>query len=327
MTSTPTALPDTMRALRFAQFGTPAEVLNIEHIPLPPATPGESIVRVDAAGINPSDVAMVGGRFGSDLPMTPGRDFAGVVVSGPRTSEKVWGSGAGFGVTRQGVHAEYVAVPDAWLLPKPAKLSMSEAAAVGLPYCTAWWGVVKVGSIAPGQTLLIVGGSGAVGQAAADIATWKGAKVIVADQHSPSSLVPYVSTDRDGFEEEVRRMAPSGGVDLVLDMVGGPILAPALTTLRDTGHYVLMASTGGPEATLDTPTFYRRRLSLTGVNMSVASGMDLRDILEELTPGFETGALNAPTTRAWPLDEAKSAFETVRSGSGGVKQLLLPGEG
>jgi NADPH:quinone reductase-like Zn-dependent oxidoreductase len=88
-----------------------------------------------------------------------------------------------------------------------------------------------------------------------------------------------------------------------------------------------MASTGGPEATLDTPTFYRRRLSLTGVNMSVASGMDLRDILEELTPGFETGALNAPTTRAWPLDEAKSAFETVRSGSGGVKQLLLPGEG
>jgi NADPH:quinone reductase-like Zn-dependent oxidoreductase len=108
-------------------------------------------------------------------------------------------------------------------------------------------------------------------------------------------------------------------------MVGGPLLGPALTSLREAGHYVLMASPGGTEATLDAAAFYRRRLRLTGVNMTAVSGTDVRDILDELTPGFETGALHAPTTRAWPLDEAKGAFEAVAVGSDGIKQILLPG--
>jgi NADPH2:quinone reductase len=326
MTTQPTALPESMRALRFAQFGTPAEVLTNAHVPLPPVTPGESLVRVEAAGINPSDIAMVAGRFGSELPATPGRDFAGVVVAGPRAGEEVWGSGVGFGVTRPGTDAEYVAVPDAWLSRKPATLSMGEAAAVPLPYCIAWLAVVKTGAIAAGQAVLIVGGSGAVGQAATDIAMWKGAKVIVADQVRPSPSVPYVSTAENSFEADVLRMTQPDGVDLVLDMVGGPLLGPALTTLREAGHYVLIASPGGTDATLDAAAFYRRRLRLTGVNMTAVSGPQVRDILDELTPGFETGALSAPTTRAWPLTEAKSAFEAVAAGSDGSKQILLPGE-
>jgi NADPH:quinone reductase len=327
VTTHPTVLPNSMRALRFAQFGPPAEVLTTAHVPLPPLAVGESMVHVHAAGINPSDVAMVAGLFGSELPATPGRDFAGVVVSGPRTGQEVWGSGVGFGVTRPGTDAEYVPVPDAWLSRKPATLSMSEAAAVPLAYCVAWWALVKTGCISPGQSLLIVGGSGSVGQAAADIATWKGATVIVADRNRPSSAVPYVSTEQDGFAEEVRGMTQPGGVDLVLDMVGGPLLGPALTSLRGAGHYLLMGSPGGAEATLDAEAFFRRRLRLTGVAMAGVSGTDVRDILDELTPGFESGALSAPRTRAWPLAEATGAFEIVRAGSEGVKQVLLPGEG
>jgi NADPH:quinone reductase len=326
MTTPRTLLPESMRALRFAQFGSPAEALTIEHIPLPPLAAAESMVLVHAAGINPSDIAMVAGRFGSQLPTTPGRDFAGVVVCGPRTGEEVWGSGVGFGVTRPGTHAEYVAVPDAWLARKPATLSMVEAAAVALPYCIAWSALVRTGTITAGQTLLIVGGSGAVGQAATDIARWKGAKVIVADRNRPSLSVPYVSTAGKRFEEDVLRMTQPDGVDLVLDMVGGPLLGPALTTLREAGHYVLIASPGGAAATLDAAAFYRRRLRLTGVNMTALSGPQVRDILDELTPGFETGALRAPTTRARPLTEAKSAFEAVAAGSDGIKQVLLPGE-
>jgi NADPH:quinone reductase-like Zn-dependent oxidoreductase len=121
-------------------------------------------------------------------------------------------------------------------------------------------------------------------------------------------------------------MAGSGGVDLVLDMVGGPLLGPALTTLHDAGDYLLMASPGGAEATLDAAAFYRRRLRLTGVNMTAVGATAVRDILDNLAPGFETGALHPPTTRAWPLAEAKSAFEAVAAGTDGVKQILLPGE-
>jgi NADPH:quinone reductase len=326
MNADPMPLPGTMRALRFTQFGTPAQALTSADVPVPPVTAAESVVRVHAAGINPSDIAMVAGRFGSELPATPGRDFAGVVVSGPRAGEEVWGSGPGFGVTRPGAHAEYVSVPDAWLSPKPARLSMSEAAAVTLPYCTAWQAVVKAGGLAAGQTLLIVGGSGAVGQAAASIAAWKGAKVIVADRHRPSSAVPYVSTEQDGFEENVMQMSESRGVDLVLDMVAGPLFGRAMTTLRDAGHYVLIASPGEAEATLDTAAFYRRGLRLTGVGMGAVSGPDVRDILNELTPGFETGSLTVPATREWPLAEAISAYEAVAAGTRGIKQILLPRE-
>ena len=112
--------------------------------------------------------------------------------------------------------------------------------------------------IAAGQTVLIIGGSGAVGQAATDIARWKGAKVVVADRNRPALSVPYVSTAGNRFEEDVLRMTPPDGVDLVLDMVGGPLLGPALTTLREAGHYVLIASPGGAAATLDAAAFYRR---------------------------------------------------------------------
>jgi NADPH:quinone reductase-like Zn-dependent oxidoreductase len=203
---------------------------------------------------------------------------------------------------------------------------MSEAAAVALPYCTAWWAVVKTGSLSAGQTLLIVGGSGAVGQAAADIAVWKGAGVIVADRNPPLSSVPYVSTEQDGLEESVRQMTGSRGVDMILDMVGGPLLGPAMNTLRDNGHYLLMASPGGAVATLDSLAFYRRRLRLTGVGMNAASGQDVRDILDELAPGFEAGSLTAPVTREWPLAEAIGAYEAVAAGTRGVKQILLPRE-
>jgi NADPH:quinone reductase-like Zn-dependent oxidoreductase len=103
-----------MRALRFTEFGTRAEALASAQVALPPVTPDESLVQVHAAGINPSDVAAVAGRFGSELPAIPGRDFAGVVVPGPRAGEEVWGTGAGFGVTRPGAYAEYVAVPAAF---------------------------------------------------------------------------------------------------------------------------------------------------------------------------------------------------------------------
>jgi NADPH:quinone reductase-like Zn-dependent oxidoreductase len=203
---------------------------------------------------------------------------------------------------------------------------MGEAAAVALPYCIAWSALVKTGAIRAGQTLLIVGGSGAVGQAATNIARWKGANVIVADRNRPSPSVPYVSTADDRFEADVSRLTRADGVDLVLDMVGGPLLGPALTTLSEAGHYILIASPGGAAATLDAAAFYRRRLRLSGVNMTALSGPEVRDILDELTPGFETGALSAPTTRAWPLSEAKSAFEAVAAGSDGIKQILLPGE-
>src|ERR1700733_11093851 len=171
-----------MKALRFAEFGPPS-VLRIEEIGIPEPGLGEALVQVKAAAINPSDIGDVAGRFKSTtLPRTPGRDFAGVVVKGqhPEGAE-VWGSSPDLGIVRDGSHAEYVVVPAETLSLKPKSLSMAQAAAIGIPYITAWASLVNAAQIQPGETILIVGARGAVGQAATQIANWKKARVIGAD--------------------------------------------------------------------------------------------------------------------------------------------------
>src|ERR1700685_577784 len=131
--------PGLVKALRFAEFGSPS-VLRIEEVPIPEPGEGEALLRVKAAGINPSDIGNVAGRFKkTTLPRTPGRDFAGVVVKGKQyEGEETWGTAPKLGIVRDGSHAEYVVVPVETLSLKPKSLSMAEAAAIGVPYITAW---------------------------------------------------------------------------------------------------------------------------------------------------------------------------------------------
>src|SRR5271156_917284 len=109
-----------MKSLRFIEFGPPS-VLRIEEIPIPKPGPGEALVRVKAAAINPSDLGNVAGRFKkTTLPRTPGRDFAGIVAKGTdHEGEEVWGSSPTLGIVSDGSHAEYVIVPAETLAPKP----------------------------------------------------------------------------------------------------------------------------------------------------------------------------------------------------------------
>ena len=118
-----------MRALRFNQFGEPA-VLHVADLPDPVGTAQEAVIRVEAASVNPSDVKNVaGGMDWTVLPRTPGRDFAGVVVSGPPEwhGAAVWGTGGDVGFTRDGSHAELMSVPVQALVRKPERLSFARA--------------------------------------------------------------------------------------------------------------------------------------------------------------------------------------------------------
>src|SRR5271167_620723 len=171
----------TMKALRFEKYGPPS-VLSIQQLQVPALKTGEALVELHASAINPSDVKNIAGVFKASLPRIPGRDYAGVVVAGDGWKGKeVWGSGAGFGVSRDGTHAQYVVVGSDGLSEKPSNLSMEEASAVGVPYLAAWSGLVDAAKIQSGETVLVTGALGAVGRAAIQIAHWKKAKVIGAD--------------------------------------------------------------------------------------------------------------------------------------------------
>src|ERR1700683_2418672 len=248
-----------MRSLRFTEFGPPS-VLRIEEVAIPEPGEGEALVQVKAAGINPSDIGDVAGRFkNTTLPRTPGRDFAGIVVKGKRPEgAEVWGSCPDLGSDRDGAHAEYVVVPAETLSLKPKSLSMAQAAAIGTPYITAWASVVNAAQIQPGETILIVGAAGAVGQAATQIANWKKARVIGADMRSDPipGVQSVIDTKTENLRERVMQLTAGKGVAVVFDTVGGPMFEPALRSLAFGGRQVAIASPGHPQVTFNLTDFY-----------------------------------------------------------------------
>jgi NADPH:quinone reductase len=180
-----------MRAIRFEAFGDPS-VLQAVEVPAPVADEKTSVVRVMAASINPSDLKNVAGAMSqTTLPRIPGRDFAGVVEAGPSDwiGAEVWGTGGDVGFTRDGTHAELIAIPVASLRRKPRTLSFDEAAAAGVNYMAAWCGIEAAG-LKAGETVLLIGAGGGVGSAAAQIARRLGARVIGVERSAPRPDAP-----------------------------------------------------------------------------------------------------------------------------------------
>jgi len=312
-----------MKALRFAQYGPPS-VLSIGQLDTPQPGRGESLMQIHAAAVNPSDVKNVAGAFKTPLPRTPGRDYAGTVVAGEGKGREVWGSGPGFGVERDGSHAEFVVVSSAWLSDKPPHLSMEEAATVGVPFVVAWNGLVQEGAVKAGETILVTGALGAVGRAVTQIAHWKGARVIGADiAERPCECDVYINAKTQDLVAEVKAATGNHGVDLVYDAVGGPMFEQCLKSLRVLGRQIVMASVGVRRVSFDLIDFYHGRLRLIGVDSLQLIGEEIAAIMDAIRPGFECGALKPFEAKSWPLDEAMGAYTAVEKGSP-VKQLLIP---
>jgi NADPH:quinone reductase len=316
----------TMKALRFEKYGPPS-VLSIQQLQVPDLEPGQALVELHASAINPSDVKNVAGVFKASLPRVPGRDYAGVVVAGDGWKGKdVWGSGAGFGVSRDGTHAQYVVVSSDGLSEKPAHLSMEEASAVGVPYLAAWSGLVDAASIEAGETVLITGALGAVGRAATQIAHWKKAKVIGADISDKSSDVDIlINTKARELAVEVKALTNGRGVDLVFDAVGGPMFEPCLKSLRLGGRQVAITSIGDGRVEFSLVDFYHNLLRLIGVDTLKLTGPAIAKIMDELRTGFEGGYLRVSPVQSWSLDQAIDAYTAVGKGMTLDKHVFLPG--
>jgi len=314
-----------MKSLRFAEFGPPS-VLRIEEVPVLEPGEGEALVRVKAAGINPSDIGNVAGRFKSTtLPRTPGRDFAGIVVKGNKhEGEEVWGSAPKLGIVRDGSHAEYVVVPEETLSPKPKTLSMAQAASVGIPYITAWASLVSAAQIKADETILIVGAAGAVGQAATQIANWKKARVIGAALTSDPipGTQSVINTKTEDLRDRALELTAGKGVDVVLDTVGGPMFEPCLRSLAFGGRHVAIVSRENPRVSFNLTDFYHNFSRLLGVDSYGLTTLQIAEIAHELCAGFESGALKPPPIEIVPFEKAVDAYSRMAAGQAGAKQVL-----
>ena len=315
-----------MRAVRFDRFGPPAEVLSVADVPWPDRAGGDVLVRVAAAGVNPSDVKNVGGSMHhlTTLPRTPGRDFAGTVVDGPGelNGTDVFGTGGDLGFTRDGTHAEFVAVPAAAVVAKPAWWSMPQAAAAGVTFVTAAAALTSV-NFAAADTVLVTGATGGVGSAAVQVARWCGARVIAAVRRPEQAdgvraigATEVVIVGERPLAEAVRALTSGAGVSVVVDTVGGPLFEPALASLADRGRMAVMTASVGPgTVALDVLSFYRRQLRLVGVNTLSLDSAACAGALRSLSAGFADGQLQPPgDLRVMPLAEAAAAYAAVGGG-------------
>jgi NADPH2:quinone reductase len=322
-----------MRAIRFERFGDPS-VLEVVEMAAPVADENMALVRVMAASINPSDVKNVAGAMKQTiLPRIPGRDFAGVVEAGPAAwiGAEIWGTGGDTGFTRDGTHAELIAVPVASLRRKPDTLNFDQAGSVGVNFLAAWCGL-EAADLKAGETVLLIGAGGGVGSAAGQIAHRLGARVIGAERHAPHPDAPIhgiaetLILGAQDLPAEVRVATGGKGADVVFDLVGGIMFRSAVNSLALRGRLVEIAVTGGREVSFDLADFYHNESRLFGVDTLKRDLTASAEILDALAPGFVAGDYHAaPIAETCGLAEAREAYRKVAAGTAG-RIVLRPQE-
>ncbi len=284
--------------------------------------PSDVVVEIKAAGINPSDVKAATGLMSyAVFPRTPGRDFAGVVIDGPPQwlGHDVFGSSGDLGIRRDGTHATHLVIETAALVEKPASISMEEAAGIGVPFVTAIEGFRRAGMPRPQETVLIMGLNGKVGQAAAQLATWRGAKVIgvvrkgeayEGHANEPVEVINSATTD---VAARVRELTGGKGVDIVFNTVGDPYFQAAHKSLALAGRQILIAAVH-PVVEFNILEFYRGRHTYVGVDTLAFSSVASGDLLRGVLPGFASGHLKPyPISyhAIYSLSDAKAAYLAV----------------
>jgi NADPH2:quinone reductase len=290
----------------------------------PAAKPGFAVVRVGAAAVNPSDVkASLGLMPQAAWPRTPGRDFAGVVVAGPTewVGREVYGSGGDIGITRDGSHARFLLLPVAALHARPRSISMDEAGAVGVPFVTAYEGFRRSGMPQSGQTVLVLGANGKVGQAAVQLAAQGGARVIAVQRRAgpfegfACEPVDVVDAGAGDVAARVRELTSGRGADIVYNTVGSAYFEAGNKAMAKGATQIFIA-THDRAVPFDIFAFYRGMHTYVGIDSLALDCVAATAQLDAMREGFERGTLKPfPVARAFTLDEAADAYRLVLSGS------------
>jgi len=322
-----------MRALKFYQTGS-LDDLRIEEVSPPNPAAGEVLVQVKAAAVNPSDIKNVQGKMHeTTVPRIPGRDFAGTVVQGPGEvlGQSVFGSGGNLGFGRDGSHAEFVAIPGTAVLPLPRNLSFEQGAAMGVAYITAWAALVNAAKLQAGETVLILGATGAVGSAAARIAHKFGARVIgtvrTASDIPLASFVPvndWIDLQTTDLASGTRKLTDGRGADVVFDLVGGAMFEKCLAALAWRGRQVAISSSPEPRVSFNLVDFYHNESRLLGVDSLKLSFEETAEILRQLTPGIESGIFPPPAVEIFSLEEGPRLYRDVAESKVKGKPILVP---
>lgn len=327
-----------MQAVAISKPGGP-EVLELVTRPVPAPRAGEVLLRVAAAGVNRPDAAQRLGRYAPppDADPLPGLEVAGEIVALGEDAYRFRIDDRVMALAHGGGYAEYCRVHESHCLPVPAGLSAAMAAAVPETFFTVHYNVFMRARLARGETLLVHGGSSGIGTTAIQLARARGATVVTTagsdekcrfcERLGATHAINYRATD---WQDALCERLGDHGVDVVLDMVGGPYMQKNIDVLARDGRYVVIAFLEGSRAELDLRAVLRRRLTITGSMLrpqSVAEKSAIRASLEaEVLPLLQSGAVAPVLHAAFPLAHAAQAHALMESSRHMGKIVLTVGD-
>ncbi|MGW6391112.1 NADP-dependent oxidoreductase [Streptomyces sp. NPDC055103] len=331
-----------MKAFLVEKYGGPAE-MHAADVPDPQVGAEDVLVEIRAAGVNPLDIKLRDGAFKAflpyRLPLVLGNDLAGVVVRvGPAVTRFAVGDEvyARPDKDRIGTFAELIAVHQDDLAPKPAGLTMTEAASLPLVALTAWQALVVRARVRPGQKVLVHAGAGGLGSIAVQLAKALGAHVAATASTANVDLVRDLGADEviDYRTQDFETLLD--GYDVVLDSLGGENLARSLRVLRPGGTAISVA--GPPDAAFAreigaNPVIRlamsalslrtRRSAKRRGVTYSFLFMKASGDQLRELTPLIDAGKIRPVVDSVFPFGETLQAMEYVEKGRAKAGKVVV----
>lgn len=326
-----------MRVIEIDAPGGP-EMLHLAQRPLPVAGSNEVLIQVKACGVNRPDILQRKGLYppppgASDI---PGLEVAGIIVAvgsgvcswqpGDRVCALVSGSG----------YAEYCVAPVQTCLPIPAGLDFIQAAALPETFFTVWTNVFERGRLKPGERLLVHGGAGGIGTTAiqlavalrqAEVYTTCGsdAKCRFCETLGAKKAINY---RREDFAERILQLTDAAGVDVILDIIGGPYLEANLKSLAPEGRLLIIAVQGGAKSQIHLPVIFMKRLTLTGSTLRARKLEDKAAIACQLLihvwPLLEQRKVRPIIFTTLPLEKAAEAHRILESYAHIGKIVLIP---
>ncbi|WP_449125011.1 NADPH:quinone oxidoreductase family protein [Pseudomonas viridiflava] len=311
-----------MKALLCKAFG-PASTLVLEDIPAPDIKKNEILLDVRAAGVNFPDTLIIEGKyqFKPPFPFSPGGEAAGVIsavgenVTHLKTGDRV------MALTGWGSFAEQVAVPNYNVLPIPASMDFTIAAAFSMTYGTSMHALKQRANLQPGETLLVLGASGGVGLAAVEIGKALGARVIaaassaekleVARNAGADELINYTDTS---LKDEIKRLTNGNGADVIYDPVGGDLFDQAIRAIAWNGRLLVVGFASGRIPELPVNLALLKGASVVGVfwgSFAQRQPQDNAENFKQLFAWFEEGKLKPLVSQVYPLERAGEAIDAL----------------
>ncbi len=316
-----------MRAVWYDRQGPARDVLVTGEMPTPEPALGQVRVRLEAAGVNPSDTYRRGGAVPAEYArVIPSSDGAGVVdkvgagVPASWVGKRVWLYNGQRNGRWMGTAAEYIALDADLVTELPDHVSFAQGATLGIPGMTAHGCVFAAGPV-QGHTLLITGGAGAVGHYAVQLAVWAGARVIAtvssaakADRARAAGADHVINYRTEDVAERVRAITGGVGVDHVVDVDLGGNLAATMASVRDRGTIAYYATNGHRAPAIDLRAMMGRNLTVRGFTLPTSPHSDRKRAQADIAAFIRTPGRMLSVAAEFPLYEVAAAHEAVEAG-------------